>query len=256
MTTYQGGKKRIGKKIYEVIDLVEEYFYGEEKLPYFEPFVGMGGVIRHFGKENDRKLYASDANIDLIIMWKALQRGWKPPLTCSKKRYDELKNSKRHSADRAFIGIVASWGGIFFQNYRLHYNKDKDFMGEGYRGLMDIKPDIKNVKFLEASSYEEWELDGFLIYCDPPYKGNNLGNSLFTEFDHDKFWNTMREWSKNNLVIISEWTAPKDFKKIWCVESRSTNTSNTIKYTDCLYIHESYYKDMDRNILKDIKDIK
>ena len=36
-----------------------------------------------------------------------------------------------------------------------------------------------------------------------------------TIFDHDKFWNVMRVWSKDNLVFISEETAPSDFKCIW-----------------------------------------
>jgi len=128
MTTYQGGKKRIGKRIYQVIDMIEENLYQDVKLPYFEPFIGMGGVMRHFGKENDRELYACDYNKDLILLWKALQKGWKPPKKCSKETYEKLKNSKVNSAERAFIGIVASWGGIFFQNYRLDYNKEKDFL--------------------------------------------------------------------------------------------------------------------------------
>ena len=32
MTTYQGGKKRIGKKIHDVIILLEEEIYSNEKL--------------------------------------------------------------------------------------------------------------------------------------------------------------------------------------------------------------------------------
>ena len=255
MTTYQGGKKRIGKQIYQVINLIEEEIYTNTKLPYFEPFIGMGGVLRHFGRDNDRDLYACDYNKDLILMWKSLQNGWKPPKECSKETYEKLKKSKKHSAERSFIGIVASWGGIFFQNYRLDYNKDKDFMGEGYRGLMDIKPDMENVKFLSARSYDEFKPKNLLIYCDPPYKGNNLNSKYFTEFSHDKFWNIMRKWSKNNLVVISESTAPNDFKKIWCTTSRSTNISKTIRYQDCLYIHEKYFKLLSKKLLKTIKNV-
>ena len=64
MTTYQGGKKRLGKRISYVIKLVENDLYNE-RLDYFEPFVGMSGVIRHFSDEN-RKLYANDINKDII----------------------------------------------------------------------------------------------------------------------------------------------------------------------------------------------
>ncbi len=101
---------------------------------------------------------------------------------------------------------------------------------------------MENVKFFDSSSYDEFEPKNLLIYCDPPYKDNNLNSKYFKNFDHDKFWNVMRKWSKNNLVIISESTAPKDFIEIWSTTSRSTNISKTIKYKDCLYIHEKYYR--------------
>ena len=73
-----------------------------------------------------------------------------------------------------------------------------------------------NIDFIDSSSYDTFNPEGFLIYCDPPYKGNKLGisTSYFQSFDHSYFWNVMRKWSKNNLVIISESIAPKDFKKI------------------------------------------
>lgn len=242
MTCYQGGKKRIGKKIFEIITLLEKDILGDEKLDYFEPFIGMGSVMKYFGKENKRKLFACDANEDLILLWKAIQKGWKPPLKCSKTKYEQLKNSKKHSAERAFIGIVASWGGMFFRNYRLDYNKEKDFLGEGYRGLMNIKPYMKNVKFYKASSYDTWEPSGMLIYCDPPYIGNNLGSDFFIKFNHDKFWNTMRKWSKKNIVVISESSAPKDFKKIWSTNSITSNSGKTKRYEDCLFIHKSIIK--------------
>lgn len=48
-------------------------------------------------------------------MWKKLLKGWKPPLKCSKNKYNRLKKSKKHSAERAFIGTVASWEVIFFK---------------------------------------------------------------------------------------------------------------------------------------------
>src|ERR1700677_5110033 len=113
MTTYQGGKKRIGKRIYEVISAVEEELIPGEKLPYFEPFCGMCSILRHFAAEGDRPVLACDVHPDLILMWKALQQGWKPPLKCSKKHYMELKVSKP-SPERAVIGFAGSFGGNFF----------------------------------------------------------------------------------------------------------------------------------------------
>jgi site-specific DNA-adenine methylase len=59
-----------------------------------------------------------------------------------------------------------------------------------------------------------------LIYCDPPYKhtqGYSAGG-----FEDEKFWNKMREWSKDNVVFISEESAPKDFKVVWSRKKRRT----------------------------------
>lgn len=261
MTAYQGGKKRIGKKIHDVIVLVEENLSPFEKLPYFEPFVGMGGVLRHFGKfpegnlagsSGTRELHASDVNTDLIMMWKALKRGWKPPLKCSRKQYETFKNSNKHSADRAFVGFVASYGNNFFNNYRLDFSSDRNYLKEGYDGLMKILPDIRNVKF-ENASYDEYDLENFLIYCDPPYKNNKLNSIHFNDFDHKNFWNVMRKWSKNNIVIISESSAPKDFKKIWTTQSYFNNQYKGKKYADNLYIHENLYKKLtNKNLIKNL----
>jgi site-specific DNA-adenine methylase len=247
MTSYQGGKKRIGKRIYRVISEIEKILSPDKKLPYFEPFVGMGGVLRHFAREPDRKTTACDANIDLILMWKALQKGWKPPTNTTREEYERLKYSKEHSPERAFIGIVASFGNNFFGAYRLDYSDRKykrKFMKEGYNGLMNILPEIQSTRFLNARSYDRFQPVGKLIYCDPPYVGNKLSSNYFQEFEHEKFWETMREWSKYNIVIISESIAPVDFKKIWCTESFLTTGGikkfNTKHYKDCLFIHKNW----------------
>jgi site-specific DNA-adenine methylase len=239
MTSYQGGKGRIGKKIYEKIRMIEKKQYGDEKLPYFEPFCGMCGVLKYFGEEDDRKIYASDYNKDLILLLKAIQKGWKPPRTCTKKEYDRLKNSKKHSAKRGFIGITASYGSNFFSgSYRLKYTNKRDYLKEGSNGLSKLRPFIKNTEFMDSCSYDDYEPEGFLIYCDPPYRTNNLKSKFFNGFDHDTFWETMRKWSKDNIVIISETTAPKDFKKVLTVKSHYTNNTQSKMYSDNLYMYK------------------
>ena len=63
----------------------------------------------------------------------------------------------------------------------------------------------------KCCSYDFWNPKGAFIYCDPPYA--DTGQSYFsTKFDSDKFWETVRKWSKNNIVIVSEYKAPDDFK--------------------------------------------
>jgi DNA adenine methylase len=255
MVAYQGGKVRLGKRIHDVIRKIEDVFFNDSiKRPYFEPFVGMGGVMKHFGKENNRCLLACDANIDIIMMWQALQNDWSPPEECSLEQFETYKNSDEHSADRGFIGCVASWGGIWFHAYRLKYITTKDYMGNGKRSIAEMKPYMANVRFLDARSYDIFSPKGQVIYADPPYIGNTLGNSksLFRTFDHVKFWDKMREWSESNLVFISEWKAPDDFVEIWSAESTVTNKTNrkTKRYTDKLFVYEKIYDKIKFNLTK------
>ena len=62
-----------------------------------------------------------------------------------------------------------------------------------------------------------------LVYCGPPYQGTTEYGA-FDGFDHDLFWDTMREWSKNNTVVVSEYSAPEDFK---CVAEFSSQMGMT-----------------------------
>ncbi len=41
--------------------------------------------------------------------------------------------------------------------------------------------------------------------------------------DYDRFWNWVRELSKDNYVFVSEQTAPGDFEVIWKLDVKRTN---------------------------------
>ena len=62
-------------------------------------------------------------------------------------------------------------------------------------------------------------LKNYIIYCDPPYQDSEQryydldGNKR--SFDSKAFWNWCRKMSANNIVIVSEYKAPSDFKKIY-----------------------------------------
>jgi hypothetical protein len=102
MTSYHGGKQRLGKQLAEIIvdtslDIAEEEDF--DIVGYCEPFCGMLGVYRHIPEFFEEESYdnltylAGDGNGSVIKMWKAAQNGWKPPTICSEKTYNKLKNS-------------------------------------------------------------------------------------------------------------------------------------------------------------------
>ncbi len=49
------------------------------------------------------------------------------------------------------------------------------------------------------------------------------------DFDHKLFWDTMRKWSKNNYVFISEETAPSDFKSVWS-KSKTRTLNKKVRF--------------------------
>jgi DNA adenine methylase len=211
MSAYHGGKGRIGKQISEVIIKFAEK-HGYEKADYWEPFVGMCGVIRHI---KDRKRHGSDIHKDIIYMWKALQRGWQPPKTFSRIEYQEMK-VKRSSAKRGYIGHVGGFNGIFFGSWA-GSEKHRDYLGGRYRAIQKVTPMVKTVQF-DSGSYNDWKPKNLIIYCDPPYEHTtwtHRGKKQKEKFDYAVFWNTMRKWSKNNLVFVSGYSAPDDFTFIW-----------------------------------------
>jgi DNA adenine methylase len=224
MTAYHGGKTRTGNLIANVIyneALDIEDVYDFTIKGYCEPFAGMLGVYRHIPvlfKDHKPKLkyMAGDFNKSLILMWKALQEGWKPPTTITKKEYDSLRYSK-DSAKKGFIGNKCGFGGLFFGQYRKELCTSRRIKLTLDK-IKKIIKDIKNTKFKSGSYTQYSKLKGYVIYCDPPYSKYNRyvdSENKRVNFDNKKFWNWCRKMAKDNIVFVSEYKAPKDFQKIW-----------------------------------------
>ena len=231
MACYQGGKQKIGKHIYNKLVEIENIYSPKKQLDYMEPFVGFCGVMKHFHKDS-RNCLAYDINKDVIDMWQALQNNWIPSGKCSKEKWIQLK-TQEPSPERTLYGFVCSFGGMPF-NYYLSNN---DYASMGTRSVLKIKEKIMNVEFV-TSDYRILQPRNMLIYCDPPYRNNVLNNKYF-KFDSDEFWEKMRQWSKHNIVVISEFSAPDDFKEVWSL-SRPTlsNKVDGARHTEKLFMYK------------------
>ena len=207
---YYGSKSQSGKEISQV--LLRICPPGSVK-GYIEPFCGSLGVMRHMTELGYKRYYAYDYCLDLILLWKQLIEGKfrKPKMT--KEKWKKLRNSES-SALRAFAGFGCSFGGQWFRGYASDYEK-VDSVSVAYRSLVNIKPKIKSVVF-KQSDYKKLKPKGYLIYCDPPYsKTHCKGWGCKDVFNKHEFWDKVREWSKDNTVIVSEYSAPRGFKSIW-----------------------------------------
>lgn len=78
------------------------------------------------------------------------------------------------------------------------------------------------------------------MYYDCPY-AKTTGYSNSKDFNHEEFWEYMRQLSKTHKVFISEENAPEDFECIWRKEVRRTldaNKSNQPKKIEKLFVYK------------------
>jgi DNA adenine methylase len=202
---YLGGKTKNAKAI---TDILKQH----KGLKFFEPFCGGLNISV---KMEGYDLHLNDKNSKLIDMYKALISGeFKlPDKPILKAEYDALRNSE-DSHLKTFVSFALSYGGKEWGGYDSYYDKRNE-VGKttrmAARSLTSKINKVKNAKWY-SRDYKTFNPKGFLIYCDPPY----INTTGYKEgIDYDEFWNTMREWSKDNIVYISEWEAPDDFEIVW-----------------------------------------
>lgn len=207
---YFGGKQRISKQIVEVLN---EYRKGNQ--PLVEPFVGGCNIISKMNGER----YCYDINEYLIEMYKAVQNGWTPPAIITEEEYDYIRNNKdKDKPLTGFVGIGCSYSGKWFGGYARN-KTGRNYCLNAHNSILKQLNEIRDIKF-DCKDYKELEFDGCLVYCDPPYK-DTTKYPIIGEFNTEEFWNVMRNWSKNNTVIISEYKAPYDFE---CIKEIHTKT--------------------------------
>lgn len=240
-----GSKSRITKYIVPII----QQFIDENNIEtYIEPFVGGANVI---DKVNCTHKIGSDKNKYLIALLKRVRD--KLPLLdeVSRELYSECRSNWQEQGNKfgdwqtGNIGFLASYNGRWFdggyaksgyeiaksgQRFRDYYNEAKSNILKQVNGLQGIE--------FYFGDYWRFNMDSMqrcVIYCDPPYQNTKQYDNAKT-FDYDLFWKTMKDWSVNNIVLISEQDAPDDFKCIWEQEvSRSIKANDKSKATEKLF---------------------
>ena len=222
-----GSKRRIADELIKVM------FNGIELKRYIEPFVGGCGIM---DKVKCGIRIGIDSNPYLIAMWRGLQNGYRFPNRISREMYarqreyyhDTKSKVSDYNADDydvalcGWVGFMGSFNGRFYDGgYSGHEvssngEKPRDYIGENIRNTMAQVPLIGGVEFI-CADYAWFEPQpGDLIYADPPYK--NTKKYLYSiNFDYDRFWNQMKEWSKKDGVdvFVSEYEAPEEFEAVW-----------------------------------------
>lgn len=214
---YLGSKARIIKQITPIIT---EHLNGENE--FVDVFMGGANVISHI---DYNKKVGIEYSVYPWAIWNEISMfgvDWIPQAFDEEDYYDVKKSYKDKDGryKQSMIGYVGNclsygskwWGGFA----KFNPKKNEDHVKEAYNG---IKKQYESFKYIETTrfvraSYDEYDYKpNSVIYCDPPYQ-STIGYE--SSFDHDKFWNWVREMSKKgHHVYVSEYSAPSDFKCIW-----------------------------------------
>jgi len=231
---YLGGKSKIRKQISAFLESVRK-----PNQVYFEPFVGGGWILQ----EMTGKRVASDGNKALIALYKAVQDGWEPPEFVSEGEWRTYRKMTEVIDDpmQAFCRFGCGFGGDWNGGYARSEGK-ACYAATSRRSLLKQKPMLTGVHF-ESKLFNEWNPKDALVYCDPPYAGTTQYGA-FDGFDHDLFWQTVRDWvNRGNTVVVSEYAAPDDFV---CVKEFISQMGLSVgdavtrpKRVERLFMHES-----------------
>lgn len=233
---YVGSKHRISKHIVPIIQsAIDENTVTE----YYEPFVGGCNVI---DKIKCKNRFASDNNEYLIAFWRALQNGWNPcDIDMTKELYVDIKDNMSQYPPEvvALAGLCATYNAKWFGGYAgivtTKIGTQRNYYDEAVRNILKQIPDVQTIVFNHCD-YTEIQPHGSVVYCDPPYQGTT---KYVGDFDSEKYWDWVREVSKNNIVFCSEYNAPEDFECIWQKDLTTTLDKNSrSNATEKLFVHK------------------
>lgn len=215
-----GSKARLAKHIAPIINkMIKE----NQIETYIEPFVGGANMIQHIEAKNK---IGSDNNKYLIAFWQRIQGEWNPlkEFDMTKQLYNSYRDNPEDydPAHVALAGFCASYNAKWFGGYagvvKTKQGTLRNYYDEAVRNVLKQAQYIKDVNFV-CIDYQQIDVEGALIYCDPPYK-NTTGYKQ--KFDHDSYFEWVRKMSKKNIVICSEYEMPDDFICIY--EKQQTTT--------------------------------
>lgn len=238
-----GSKSRIAKYI---VPILQKTINDNNVTTFYDIFCGGCNII---DKVHAEKRIAVDSNPYLIALWKHVQADLPLLDAVDRELYNNVKRELETDVYSDWIkgnvGFLASYNGKFFDGGyakpgigKTKYGERKrDYYDEARRNILKQKDLIKDIEFI-CADYASIEPKNAVIYYDPPYQ-RKTGYKNSKDFDYDKFWEVIRQWSKDNWVFVSEESAPDDMTCIWEQEvSRSLNPKNKTKVTEKLFIYE------------------
>lgn len=208
---YLGSKRRIAWKILPII-----ISYCTTETTWVEPFVGGGNMIDKVPNTFTR--IGADINPHVIAALTAVRDfPEKLPTDVTEEYYRSLHHTEPDPIT-SWIRFTCSFGAMFENGYAR--GDTQNYANEARNSALRQTHNLQDIELI-CCSYEQFsDLKNCIIYCDPPYE-NTAKYKTTESFDRIKFWEWCRTMSKNNLVFVSEYTAPEDFECVWSGKSKT-----------------------------------
>ena len=213
---YMGSKNRIAKHLLPIM-LAEAEKHGITK--WVEPFVGGANMIDKVPDSFERIGYDLNPHTIAALIGIRDHVGDFPEFVDA-DYFKSLKNTPPHPIT-SWIRFHCAFGGLFGNTYARN-KRGTNYCMEGRKNTIKQSIQLGDVDLI-CDSYENLDFESCLIYCDPPYQGTSGYKT--GAFDHNKFFDWCREQAKNNIVFVSEYNAPDDFKCVWQGEIKTNFTS-------------------------------
>nr|UYE98100.1 MAG: hypothetical protein [Lactococcus phage NR01] len=265
---YQGSKKKISKKIVEII----KQNFGTDK-PIYDIFGG-GGAITAECVLNGLEVHYNDLDKDITNAFERVisqDREWIKTLIVSRTEFTEIKAKENKTTDDFLKLLVNSFGndkksylyskGISDLKYNLakeiienhdvfsSYTQTETYKRsivkllrlqqlEQLQQLQQLQQleqlqRLDEVKATNKSYHDFGEVSGAILYLDPPYEGSHQ-KSYINSFDSQEFYNWAFEMSKSNIVIISSYSISDErFEAVYSFDKAHSTLEGGTRYDKC-----------------------
>ena len=262
---YQGSKKKISKKIVEII----KQNFGTDK-PIYDIFGG-GGAITAECILNGLEVYYNDLDKDITNAFERVisqDREWIKTLIVSRTEFTEIKAKESKTTDDFLKLLINSFSNnkkTYLYNKEksdLKYNLAKEIIENhdvfnGYKQTETYKKATYNAKQENDKRFQQLErlgqleqlqqlqklnkikatnksyhtfsdVSGAILYLDPPYEGSHQ-KGYINQFDSQEFYDWAFEMAKNNIVMISSYSISDErFETVYSFDkARSTFQGGT-----------------------------
>ena len=270
---YQGSKKKISKKIVEII----KQNFGTDK-PIYDIFGG-GGAITAECVLNGLEVHYNDLDKDITNAFERVisqDREWIKTLIISRDEFFEIKAKENKTTDDFLKLLVNSFGNnklryLFNKEISdLKYNLAKEIIEKhdvfsGYKqtetykkatsntkqennkvfkqleqlgrlGRLQQFERLQNLNEIKATnkSYHNFsEVSGAILYLDPPYEDSDQ-ESYINSFDSQEFYEWAYKMAENNIVLISSYDIPDDrFEEVYSFDKARSTLQGGINNGKC-----------------------